>query len=191
MARRETHQHILQAGLQLARNRGYHDTGINDVLAAAGVPKGSFYHYFSSKEDFARELLQHYNAAALTVFKAHLSDETLSPRTRLKVLFGTLGPQLEQDGGCLLGHFSQEMGGVSDTLAHACSEALQAQQQLVIQCLLDGQERGDITRDVDASALAASLLDAWQGALMRMKTSRNHAPLENFLTLYFDHFLKP
>lgn len=191
MTRRDTRHTILEAGLHLARTRGYHDTGLNDILTAAHVPKGSFYHYFGSKEDFGRQLVQHYSAGALQAFEQHLQATALSPRDRLRTLFANLGPQLEREGGCLLGNFSQEMGGVSDTLATACTEALQAQQALVMQCIQEGQELGDLPREPDASSLAELLLDSWQGVLMRMKTTRSRAPLDNFLTLYFDHFLKP
>lgn len=191
MTRRDTRQNILQAGLHLARTRGYHDTGINDILTAASVPKGSFYHYFSSKEDFGRQLIGHYNSAAVHTFETHLHNSALSPRERLRTLFASVGPQIAREGGCLLGNFSQEMGGVSDTLAAACTEALRAQQQLVVGCIREGQEQGDISRRLSAQALGELMLDSWQGVLTRMKTTRTRAPLDNFLTLYFDHFLIP
>lgn len=191
MTRRDTRHTILQAGLHLARTRGYHDTGINDILTAASVPKGSFYHYFSSKEDFGRQLVEHYNVGALQLFEAHLHNTALPPRERLRTLFATVGLQLEREGGCLLGSFSQEMGSVSDTLAAACTEALRAQQQLVVGCIREGQELGDIASDLDASALGELLLNSWQGVLMRMKTTRSRAPLDNFLALYFGRFLLP
>ena len=82
------------------------------------------------------------------------------------------------------------MVNVNDTLARACHEALHAQQQLIAQVVREGQERGDITRHASADALSQLLIDTWQGVLMCMKTTRSHAPLNNFLTLYFDYFLK-
>lgn len=191
MTRRDTQQALLEAGLRLTRSRGYHDTGINDVLAAAGVPKGSFYHHFSSKEDFGHKLLLSYNETALLAFRGVLGNLTLTPLERLETLFATLSPRLQQEGGCLIGNFSQELGGVNENLARACTQALDAQQQLIAECIAEGQERGEITRHASAEELSEVLLNAWQGVLLRMKATRERTPLDNFLKLFFAHFLRP
>src|SRR5260221_10451528 len=87
MNKQETKQNLLQMGNQLMAQHGYNHTGLNEILAAAGVPKGSFYYYFNSKEDFALQVLDQFAARAEARIAGFLNNETLPPLSRLRAYF--------------------------------------------------------------------------------------------------------
>src|SRR5499425_385402 len=103
---------LVDAGLHLMLEKGYHHTGIQDVLQAAGVPKGSFYYYFPSKEAFALEVIAQFAAAYLARLEQYLGDTAASPLTRLRRHLDELLARFERRGcrgGCLIGNLSQEL----------------------------------------------------------------------------------
>src|SRR5256886_11201300 len=111
-AKATTKATLVAAGTQLILEQGYHQTGIQDVLQAAGVPKGSFYYYFPSKEAFALEVIAQFAAAYLARLEQHLGDTTASPLTRLHRHQEDLRARFERRGcrgGCLIGNLSQEL----------------------------------------------------------------------------------
>src|SRR6266436_8305951 len=111
-AKATTKATLVAAGTQLILEQGYHQTGIQDVLQAAGVPKGSFYYYFPSKEAFALEVIAQFAAAYLTRLEQYLGDTTASPLTRLRRHYEELLARFERRGcrgGCLIGNLSQEL----------------------------------------------------------------------------------
>ena len=82
-AKATTKAALVDAGTQLILEQGYHHTGIQEVLQAAGVPKGSFYYYFPSKEAFGREVIAQFAAAYVERLERWLGETTQSPLTRL------------------------------------------------------------------------------------------------------------
>ena len=83
-AKTTTKAALVDAGTRLILEQGYHQTGIQDVLQAAGVPKGSFYYYFPSKEAFGQAVIAQFAAAYLARLEQYLRDTTASPLTRLR-----------------------------------------------------------------------------------------------------------
>src|SRR6266446_5175632 len=103
---------LVDAGLHLMLEKGYHHTGIQEVLQAAGVPKGSFYYYFPSKEAFGMAVIAQFAAAYLARLEQYLGDTTASPLTRLRRHYEELLARFERRGcrgGCLIGNLSQEL----------------------------------------------------------------------------------
>src|SRR6266436_9989794 len=103
---------LVEAGTRLILEQGYHQTGIQDVLQAAGVPKGYFYYYFPSKEAFGQAVIAQFAAAYLARLEQHLGDTTASPLTRLRRHYEELLARFERRGcrgGCLIGNLSQEL----------------------------------------------------------------------------------
>ena len=84
MVTKSTREHLIDVGVGLMHRNGYNATGLTEILNAADVPKGSFYHHFSSKEDFAAAVLERYamRVGALTV--ALVNDTTIPPLKRLR-----------------------------------------------------------------------------------------------------------
>ena len=111
-----TKQHLLDAGLKMLLERGYNDLGVQALLDATGTPKGSFYHHFESKEDFAMQVVDLYMVAVHQGLAAFLANKDLPPLLRVRGFFEATREQYRADGhlGCMLGGMGQELSGVSD-----------------------------------------------------------------------------
>src|ERR1700733_1960712 len=116
MAAKSTRDHLIDVGVGLMHQNGYNATGLTDILQAADVPKGSFYHHFSSKEDFATAVLEKYATREGEHAAAVLNDTAVSPLKRLRRYFSDLMKVYGQKGpipGCMMGLFSLEIAGES------------------------------------------------------------------------------
>ena len=102
-AKTTTKATLIDVGTRLILEQGYHQTGIQDVLRAAGVPKGSFYYYFPSKEAFGQAVIAQFAAAYLARLEQYLGDTTARPLTRLRRHHEELLARFERRGcrgGC-------------------------------------------------------------------------------------------
>lgn len=188
----------LDAGMRLFLEGGYAATGLKAVLDEAGIPKGSFYHYFPSKRAFAIEAAEQYFEAHLAAEGRHLSadDESAqdrSPLDRLHVYFEALADaQAERGftGGCLLGGFAQEVAGQDERFRQALDALFERWRALLAGVLADAQTAGEVTSDVEADVLASYVLSAWEGALVQMKAQCSRAPLDMFLNVTFSALLR-
>src|ERR1700691_1713915 len=119
METQSTRNHLLQVGLRRIRSMGYASTGVQEILDEADVPKGSFYHYFASKEAFAKEVLEVYVRGENERAAKILHDGKAAPFKRLRRYFEELikvyGPTAEMSG-CLIGNLSLEMADRSDPI---------------------------------------------------------------------------
>ncbi len=194
MGKRDTKSLLLDHGVRLMRERGYHHTGIHDVLAAAGVPKGSFYHHFKNKEDFGLQVVDRYADDSYAEIDRVLGDKRHPPLVRLQRLFEEFRADYERRfcrDGCLLGNLGQEMADVNDTFSDRISLHFDKWTARIALCLDEAVVSGDLRADVDTTMLAGTLLDAYEGALLRMKVVKNIGPLQAFLDVYFEKMLTP
>ena len=192
MTKRDTKSILLDHGIQLMLEHGYHDTGIQDVLTAAKVPKGSFYHHFRNKEDFGLQVVQRYADAAYRSLDEHLSDERYAPIDRVRRFFADVIVVWDHRScheGCLLGKLGQELADVNERFRRCIAATLDEWAARIAICLTEAQRCGEIPADGDPRKLADLLLDGFEGAALRMKLVKNIAPLEGFVDLYFDHVL--
>lgn len=187
-----TRRAILETGAQLFREQGYHGTGLQTILDRVGVPKGSFYNYFASKEEFAAAVVRDY---AESLFET-LEDELLRPAQKnalgaLRKFLRARTRSHEQcgfAGGCLLGNLGAELDA-SDVVREALAETLRGWRDRFARALALAQEQGTVRDDVAAAELADLLLDTWEGALIRSKLERSAKPLRRCLAhLLDDHF---
>jgi TetR/AcrR family transcriptional repressor of nem operon len=189
----KTREHLIDVGLKQLRLSGYTATGVKDVLDLAGVPKGSFYHYFPSKETFASEVLQRYGAQEVSRAQRVLGDVSVPPLKRLRQYFDDLilanGPHAEVSG-CLIGSMSLEVADHSAKLQGQLHTMFMGWQSAVADVLRQAIKLGDLKRSTDPEALAEFLLNSYEGALVRMKADKSKAPLETFLHFAFDVILK-
>lgn len=179
----DTREKLLEVGLEALRDGSYERTGIQEILARAGVPKGSFYHHFESKQDFGRALMQRYAREVAGVFRTHLEDEHLAPLARVARLFEAMQAGLAREQcrrGCLLGNLAQEMADANEVLRLDLEALFREQRELLAKCLREAVARGDLDARRDVTALAGFCLGAWQGAVMQMKVRRSLEPLEDF-----------
>ena len=183
---------LLEHGTRLLLERGYHATGIQDVLAAAGVPKGSFYHHFRNKEDFGLQAIQRYADESYLSLDEQLSDERRPPLARVRRFFADIFTDWDQRScreGCLLGNIGQELADVNEPFRQTVAASLEQWAARIATCLSEAQHRGELAADVNVQELASQLIDGFEGAALRMKLVKNTSPLDGFLRLYFDRFL--
>lgn len=188
-----TREHLLEVGLTQLRTSGYTSTGVKDVLDLAKVPKGSFYHYFPSKEAFASELLAKYADGEVLRAQRLLGDESVAPLKRLRLYFEELIQVYGQQGkitGCLIGALSLEMADHSPVLQTQLKEAFKVWQEGVAGVITQAIKRGDLKKSTDPHALAEFLLNSYEGALVRMKADKSDRPLKNFMHFAFSVLLK-
>ncbi len=188
-----TRDHLLQVGLRLIHSLGYASTGMKEILDEAEVPKGSFYHYFPSKEAYANEVLRLYAQGeaerALQIF----GDTTVAPLTRLRAYFEELiriyGPTAKVTG-CMLGNLSLEMAGHHDSTQAILHDAFTGWQSIIAAVVREAIDRGELSPASDPDALAGFLLNSYEGALLRSKADRSAKPLDTFLHFTFNVLLK-
>lgn len=174
-------ENLLNQGVILLMQQGYHGTGLKEILDAVQIPKGSFYNYFGSKENFAAETIQHYINPFISQLSGHLQNPDNDALSALLCYFNELITELEKagyKGGCLLGNL---MGEISDT-SELCKKSLQLAvhryRDVLQEALLKAQREGTVRTDKSAEDMADLLVNMWQGALLRMKIEQSSTPLK-------------
>lgn len=196
MAKRDRHmatrQRILDRGVVALKEGGYHGTGLKEVLEKIEVPKGSFYHYFESKEHFGAEVIRHFSEKIGERLDACLEDPTCDALDSLKGFFRDEIVQHEREGrlGCLIGNLGAELGNHPELCRQALSEGYSVMVSRFERALERAQEAGHIREDISPHELANFLINGWEGALLRMKVERSVQPLKRFTKLYFEEFLE-
>jgi TetR/AcrR family transcriptional repressor of nem operon len=187
-----TRQTLLEAGKQLIWEKGYTATGIQDVLQAAGVPKGSFYHYFESKDAFVFAVLENYMQEYYARVGHYLEDETLTPLARLRQFFVAAGrwfESLPSYRGCIIGNLSQELAAYNEVFRLKLQSELEQSHSLILHCLQQAQERGELPAQMAVDQVADFCLSGLHGALLRTKVGQDPAPLHAFLAVLFEYVL--
>ena len=175
--------HILTAGLEVMYQHGYNGTAVKDIVNAAKIPKGSFYSYFASKEEFLIVALEQM-FEGLTRNASFCSSEQ-PPLERLTHFFETNAENAKKGGylfGCFLGNISQELSDVNEPVRRKADLLLCRFTTLIEDILREAQERGDISEQREIKKLAQFILKAWEGTLMRMKAAKNHTAFDSFLS---------
>ncbi|MCE9681305.1 TetR/AcrR family transcriptional regulator [Halomonas alkalisoli] len=182
-----TRERLLEAGLEMLLQHGYNDLGIQALLQATGTPKGSFYHYFRSKEDFALQVIDRYMDEVHQGLDAALGDQSLPPLDRARRFFELSREKYRRDGylGCMLGGLGQELSGINPTFAEKIEGCFGELTQRLSACLEEARQRGDIPLDSDPRELANLLLNCWEGAALRSRLWRDPTPLDQMLDFYF------
>lgn len=182
-----TKQLLLETGLVLLLEQGYNDLGIQTLLKETGVPKGSFYHHFDSKADFALQVVDLYMDRVHHALEACVQDESLPPLERVRSFFEVTKGQYGQDGylGCMLGGLGQELSGVSDVFRLKIDGCFAEIAGILAGCLEEARLQGDLPVQADCRGMADLLIDCWEGAALRSRLLRSPAPLEAMLDFYF------
>ncbi len=185
-----TRDHLIATGLKLLHARGFHACGVQDIVAAAEVPKGTFYTHFDSKERFGADVLGRYWEQRASRAQTILSDESRSPLERLKAYFVSkaqvAGPF---DKGCMIGNFSAEMAADSRLMRDRLGAVLAAWTQMLATCIREARSAGELKTDQDPETIAAFLIDAFEGAVLRTKVDRDGAALKRFESIVFSVIL--
>jgi TetR/AcrR family transcriptional regulator, transcriptional repressor for nem operon len=193
MAEKSTREHLIDVGVTLMHKHGYTATGLTEILESAGVPKGSFYHHFGSKEEFAVAALARYVSREADHCEAVLSNDKVAPLKRLKQYFGDLIKLYGQKGpipGCMMGRFSLEVAELSSILREHLSSSFGHWQHAIASVIRLAVEQKDLPASTDAESVAAFLLNSWQGALVRSHADKRDDPLNGFMHYAFEVLLK-
>lgn len=185
---------ILAKGAQVMSRRGYHGTGVQEIVQAASIPKGSFYHYFASKEDFAMQALEHLYRPRLARYADALADPSLPPCQRVVGYYRDLAAHFARqerlEYHCFIGSLSFEMAELCQPIGQRVEEILQYCVQVLAECLEQARQRGELDESTDCRSLAEFIANAWEGALMRMKVGSSVSPLNVFLD-QLEQLLRP
>jgi TetR/AcrR family transcriptional regulator, transcriptional repressor for nem operon len=186
-------ENLLNQGVSLLMQQGYHGTGLKEILDAVGIPKGSFYNYFGSKENFGAEVIQHYIEPFIEQLNNHLQNPYIDALTALQRYFNESILELEKTdfkGGCLLGNLMGELGDSNEVCRIALQASLQRYRNLLAMGLARAQEEGKVRTDKSATELADLLLNTWQGALLRMKIDKSSVLLRQCCQELLNDFFK-
>lgn len=173
---------IIQTGLELFSRKGYHGTGLKEILDTCQVPKGSFYNYFESKEQFAVEVLayQHQHDDAKWEQRSAMSSGNIQERFRAALqIFIEDYEQDPERCGSLLTNLMGEVGNASESfrkiINSSCTQVIDCIEKDFIKAQIEGSFRNDIP----ARVLAQLFWDSWQGALLRTKVEASTQPLND------------
>ena len=178
--------HILNCGLEAMKANGYNGTSVKDIVDAAGVPKGSFYNYFESKESFALEAIGHASEETYQRAAKLLNSDNQSPLWRLTQFFTENSADAcdnEFRVGCFLGNMCQEMADNSEAIRAKTNHVLGQMVELIAGVIKQAQQQSEANDQLDTELAAEFIFNAWEGALMKMKASKNSQPLDAFLTM--------
>ena len=193
MKRKIHKEDIIKAGLDLMFLNGYNATGIKEITKSIGIPKGSFYNHFSSKEEFGLEVLKYYCDRGLAYHRESLLTGGLSPMKRLDKFYSEVIASYRDESdcklGCVMGNFSLELADVNENFRNMLDLEFNEFEAILTQVVEAAQEQGEISRNLDSKLMGAFILNSWHGALVRMKSTGTIKPLEDFKTLIFQHLV--
>jgi TetR/AcrR family transcriptional regulator, transcriptional repressor for nem operon len=190
MPRPNTREQIVKAGLKCLVEKGFNGVGVQEITASAGVPKGSFYNHFESKEALGAEIVERYGAD--TTRREILSDRSVAPLERLRRHFERLNKifvDAKFERGCILGNFSAELSNQSDLIRDSLRGLYGRWTEDLEVAIADAQDQGTVSHKMKAADLAAFLLDAYEGALLRARVERDNLALERFMAFAFTQIL--
>ncbi len=194
MLQQDARTRLIDAGLEKLLAAGFNSTGIADVVAAATVPKGSFYYYFDSKDAFACAVVDRW--AELNTARRHalfVANRSMPPLRRLRSYLETYAATLDgrgHVGGCLLGNLSAEIADHSETVRARLRAAFADWQAMLCDVLQEAHARGELRQGLVPDAIAAYLVNGWEGALLRMKAEKTAEPLRLFIDITFNHLVR-
>lgn len=179
-------------GARLVHLKGYGATGIKEILDAVGVPKGSFYFYFKSKQDFGLQLIDHYSRNILRKLDAFTVRSDLSPMQRLTAFFDwflSMNEKNQYRGGCPIGNLSQELADIDEVFQKRLHQVFEEMKDRISGLIVEAQSTGEVETSLDPHALGDLVFSTFQGALIQMKASADPSSLLNFRHLLLKGFI--
>ncbi|MFI2364042.1 TetR/AcrR family transcriptional regulator [Promicromonospora sp. NPDC019610] len=186
VTRVETRKSLLDSARRIVAVKGYAAVGINEVLAEAGVPKGSFYHWFSSKDAFGEAMMEAYFDEYLTTMDAIVADKSKSSAEHLMRYwqnFYDLQAVNDCQGGCLVVKLGAEIADLSEAMRTTTKVGTTAIIDRLEQMITDGVADGSVSVDDSPRATGETLYNLWLGASMMAKVHRSPAYLDNAMTV--------
>jgi TetR/AcrR family transcriptional repressor of nem operon len=186
-------EEILAAGMEVLWRNGYNGTSVKDIVDAAGIPKGSFYQYFESKEDFAKAAMNSACEYAHCMTKPVLTDVNLSPVGKVRKLYEMrihmATEEFHYEKGCMLTNLTGEVANSNESLRKITAQTWKKMIQPLVDTLQDGIDQGEINGSHNASELAEYIENAFRGAITSSLASRSPASYDSFLKYTFENIL--
>jgi len=191
--KQETRQALIDTGTCIILEKGFNHTGIDQVLKAVGVPKGSFYYYFKSKDDFGLSIIEHHADLLLEQLNEIFQNKSISSLQRLRNYFENGRGMIEQRAcrnGCLFGNLGQEMADQNETFRLKLAEVFSKWCNVISNCIQEAQNEGDISKTMNPDRLAEFMMFSWEGAVLRAKITQTIQPIDTYLHFVFENLLK-
>ncbi len=179
-------EQIIDKGIELMRKNGYNGTGVQHVLKACGIPKGSFYNFFESKQDFALQAIEKYANQNIADLEKIIESNKMGPTQQLNKFFNDLAQFYKSRGfkmTCLMSIISFEMGSSDRKISQKIKEKFGKIKKLIARALKKGQDRNEFRKDIGSAALADYLIDSFNGALITMKYEQSDRAIRQFLKI--------
>lgn len=185
---KKTKDNILEKGLSLFEAKGYNATGIQEIADAAEIPKGSFYNYFSSKEDFGVAVINFYTEKHLLEWTTRINSNSQDNEKLIQVFLDITKDYdcSESQKGCLLGNLAAEISAASDKCRNALAVAIKSFKEVLIERIITGQANGEFTNAIAPERIADLIWNTWQGSLLELKVKKSIEPLQNNLQTLFN-----
>lgn len=193
MEKKDTKSHIIAVGTDMISLQGYNATGLDAILKKAGVPKGSFYHYFGSKEEFGLAVIDNFNERYERRLDTHLAAEGVAPLDRIRNYLESGLARLTQNQctrGCLVGNLGQELADQNERFRERLDEIFLSWRNKLAACLQEAQRSGDLTGNLNPDTIAGFILSGWEGALLRAKVMKSPQPMQDFIDTIFATVLR-
>ena len=188
----DTRDRILEVGAQAIADKSFNACGLAEILQAAGVPKGSFYHYFQSKEDFGVALIEKASQEHLDALAPIVSDRKRTPLQRLRAIFELGREECLSNGAareCLIPKLALETGQLGEAVHAAVKCAYDQWTAVLARVVREGQAAGEISKAQEAERVAGMLVMLWEGATIRMQIDRSLQPVDDCMSFVFDFLL--
>ncbi len=188
-----TRDKLIATSIQIMAVKGFNNTGIAEILTQVNVPKGSFYHYFKSKDDLGFAIIDQYGQQLRESLAAHLESADGSAMERLQSYFTMILGYFEGNFGlcnCLLGNLGQELAMQNTAMREAIFVHYRAVENIIADCLKQAKTEGELTSNLDEQVLAKMFFASWEGCLVRAKLEQSAQPLRDLIDLYFSVVFK-
>ena len=183
MPRPSVRSHIVESALDQFHTRGFHNCSVEDITRAAGVPKGSFYNHFSSKDALAIEALHQYQTRS--VWRT-TDDGADPPLLRIRRRFEMMRDTVIANGfskGCFIGNMASEMADLNAQVRAEVQGSLDFRSATVATLLRDAQQRGDLAVHLDPDVLGPFLVNSWEGVVTRTKVCKSTEAMDGFFAV--------
>ena len=191
MKRTNKRDELIRVGKEIVLKQGFKSAGLNDILTTANIPKGSFYYYFASKEDFGLAIVDDFAKEYRYRLDSILGDRRYSPLTRLHNYFKLKIADMEASrcsDGCLIGNLAQELSSQNELFRDRLNEVFAEWERYFVRCLQAAYEAGEISNNCHED-LAKFILSSWEGAILQAKVTKSVVPMQTFVNILFNRIL--
>lgn len=186
----DTKAELIRSGLELLTEKGFSASGVEQILKKVGVPKGSFYHYFSSKEEFGKTVIESYDQYFCKKLDACLLDKSHPPLRRIRNFVEDAKAGMARHNftrGCLVGNLGQEVALLPNSFRQQLINIFICWQQRIATCLIEAQNQHELSKNVNVDLLAEHFWVGWEGAVSRAKLVQNTKPLDDYLDYFINN----